>query len=130
MIRTRFAIVTGAVALWAIGSVAAQAFEQMPVIPAPVAPVVAPAPQPGLSFGGNTTQTEPKKKGRGLKLPVVGEISVPKLPGAGKFSFFKLDFGLDLMYGSTVNDETSLGFSADPPADGELTILGKFKRRF
>ena len=130
MIQNRFAIVAGAVALWAMGSVAAHAFEQTPVAPAPAAPVMTPAPQPNLSFGDATAQAEPKKKGRGLKLPVVGKISVPKLPGAGKLSVFKLDFGLDLMYGSPASDDTGLGFSADPPADGDLTILGKFTRRF
>ena len=133
MIQTRFATITGAVALWAMGSVAVLAFEQTPVAPAPAAPVVVPAPQPALSFGDETTQAKPKKKGRGLKLPVVGEISVARvarLPVVRKLSIPKLDFGLDLMYGSSASDETGLGFSAEPPADDGLTILGRFTRRF
>jgi hypothetical protein len=42
----------------------------------------------------------------------------------------KLNFGLDLMYGSVENDETDLGFSDDSTTDNDLTILGKVKRRF
>ena len=132
MILTRFAIITGAVAIWAMGSVAAQAFEQTPgaSAPAPAAPVTVPAPQPDLSFGNETRETKLKKKIRGLKLPRIGKISVPKLPGVGKISVPKLNFGLDLMYGSSEPADTGLGFSADTPTDDDLTILGKFKRRF
>ncbi len=119
MFRTRFAILSGAAAIWAMGSMAAQAFEQTSVVPAPAAPISAPAAQPDLSFDTKTTQAEPKKKGRGLKLPVVGKISLPKL-----------NFGLDLMYGSSEPADTGLGFSADTPTEDDLTILGKFKRRF
>ena len=130
MMRTRFAITTGALAIWAMGSVAAHSFEQTPAAPAPAAPVTVPAPQPDLSFDDKTRVTGPKKKGRSLKLPVVGKISVPKLPGVGKISVPKLNFGLDLMYGSSEPADTGLGFSADLPTDDDLTILGKFKRRF
>ncbi len=134
MIQIRFAIITAAVVLWAMGSVAAQAFEQTPVDPAPPVPVAVPAPQPNLSFSDETTQAgtpqaEPKKKGRSLKLPIVGKISVPRLPGVGKLSFFKLDFGLDLIYGSPGPADAGLGFSGAASEDG-LTILGKVKRRF
>ena len=127
MFRTRFAILSGAAAIWAMGSMAAQAFEQTSVVPAPIS---APAAQPDLSFDTKTTQAEPKKKGRGLKLPVVGKISLPKLPGVGKISVPRLNFGLDLMYGSSDPADTGLGFSADTPTEDDLTILGKFKRRF
>ncbi len=118
--RIRFAILFGAVAAWAMGSVAAQAFEQTPLAPAPAGAVTVPAqPQPDLFFGSDIKEAEPKKKGRGLKLP-----------GIGKLSFPKLDFGLDLMYGSQESAETGLGFSTDPAAEDGLTILGTFKRRF
>lgn len=116
--RIRFAILSGAVAAWAMGSVAAQAFEQRTL--APAAAVTVPAqPQPDLFFGSDIKEAEPKKKGRGLKLP-----------GIGKLSFPKLDFGLDLMYGSQESADTGLGFSNDPAGDDGLTILGTFKRRF
>lgn len=119
--RIRFAILSGAVAAWAMGSVAAQAFEQTPLAPAPAAAVTVPAPQPqpDLFFGSDIKEAEPKKKGRGLKLPGIGKLSIPKL-----------DFGLDLMYGSQESVDTGLGFSNDPAAEDGLTILGTFKRRF
>ncbi|GBE43961.1 hypothetical protein BMS3Bbin10_02045 [bacterium BMS3Bbin10] len=120
--RTRFAILSGAVVVWAMGSVAAQAFEQKLLDPAPAASIAVPAQsQPNLSFGSEIRESKPKKKGRGLKLPGVGKLSIPKL-----------NFGLDLMYGSPETADTGLGFSADPGATGDddLTILGTFKRRF
>ncbi len=116
--RTRFAILSGVLAAWAMSSVAAQAFELKSLAQAPAAPVIAPA-QPNLSFESETTAAKPKKKGRSLKLPGVGEFSIPKL-----------NFGLDLMYGSPEPDDTGLGFSADPATDDDITILGTFKRRF
>lgn len=114
--RTRIAMLS--VAVWAMGSIAAQAFEQTPL--APPAPVTVPAqPQSNFSFGTKIEETGPKKKSRSFKLPGVGKLSIPKL-----------NFGLDLMYGSSQTDDSGLGFSADPATDDDLTILGTFKRRF
>ena len=116
MMRIRFAILSGAVAVWALGSFTAQAFEQRSL--APAAPITVPA-EPNLSLESKSVTVAPKKKGRGLKLPGVGKISIPKL-----------NFGLDLMYGSPEPDDTILDFSTDSAADDDLTILGTFKRRF
>ncbi len=116
--RKNFAIISGALGIWAVSSAAAFAFEQTPLAPAPSVTVTAPevtAPK----FDGETKKLELQKKSSGLKIPGLGLFSVPKL-----------NFGLDLMYGSPENDDAILRFSGDSASDDDLTILGKVKRRF
>ena len=112
--RKRFAIISGAIVVWAVGSATAFAFEQTPMAPEPAATVTMPE-KTAQKFDGETKKLEPQKKSSGVKIPGLGNLSVPKL-----------NFGLDLMYGSPESDDTDLSFSGD----NDLTILGKVKRRF
>lgn len=113
------AIIFGAVALWVMSPVAALAFEQQnPLAPAPVAPVAKPA-DPVISLDEKVRDSEPQKKGRSIRLPGIGKLSVPKL-----------NFGLDLMYGTPETSDTDLGFSAEPAGEDDVTIMGKVRRRF
>lgn len=116
--RKRFAVISGALFVWAAGSAAAFAFEQTPLAPAPAAPITAPA-ESAPKFDGETKKLEPQKKSGGLKIPGLGKLSVPKL-----------NFGLDLMYGSPEKGDTDLSFSGESAGDDDVTILGTFKRRF
>lgn len=124
MIGKRFVIIAGVVAVWAMGSVTAHAFEQQqaaPQAPMTAAPVTVPA-DPTMSLDEKVNESEPQKKGRGFKLPGIGRLSVPEL-----------NFGLDLMYGTSETSETDLGFSSDSSdsiGEEEITIMGKVKRRF
>jgi len=119
VIGKRFVIIAGVVAVWAMGSVTAHAFEQQaPVAPAPAAPISVPA-DPAMSLDEKVNESEPQKKGKGFKLPGIGKLSIPKF-----------NFGLDLMYGTPETSETYLGFSSDPAGEEEVTIMGKVKRRF
>ena len=121
MIGKRFVIIAGVVAVWAMGSVTAHAFEQQqaaPQAPMPAAPVTVPA-DPAMSLDEKVNESEPQKKGRGFKLPGIGRLSVPKF-----------NFGLDLMYGTPETSDTDLGFSSDSIGEEEITIMGKVKRRF
>ncbi len=119
MIGKRFVIIAGVVAVWAMGSVTAHAFEQQaPVAPLPAAPISVPA-DPAMSLDEKVNESEPQKKGKGFKLPGIGKLSIPKF-----------NFGLDLMYGTPETSETYLGFSSDPAGEEEVIIMGKVKRRF
>jgi hypothetical protein len=114
MIGKRFVIIAGVVAVWAMGSVTAHAFEQQ----APAAPISVPA-DPVVSLDEKVNESQPQKKGKGFKLPGIGKLSIPKF-----------NFGLDLMYGTPETSETYLGFSSDPAGEDDVTIMGKVKRRF
>lgn len=115
----RSAIIIGAVVLWAMSPVGAHAFEQqMPQETAPAAPVIK-SIDPAVSLNEEMKPSEPEKKGRGFKLP-----------GFGKFSIPKFNFGLDLMYGSPETSDVELGFSSEPAVEDDVTIMGKVKRRF
>ena len=114
--RNRFAVISGALFVWAVGSAAAFAFEQTPL--APAAPITAPA-ESAPKFDGETKKLEPRKNSGGLKIPGLGKLSVPKL-----------NFGLDLMYGSPEKGDTYLSFSGESAGGDDVTILGTFKRRF
>lgn len=116
--RNSFAVISGALFVWLIGSATTHAFEQTPMVPAPDASIaerVAPAP----AFDGETKKPEAEKKNGGLKIPGIGKLSVPKL-----------NFGLDLMYGASEKDDADLRFSGESGGDDDVTILGKVKRRF
>ena len=116
--RTKVTVISGALVVWAVSSAAAFAFEQTPVAPAP-APAVKTPEEAAPKLDGEATNLEPQKKSGGLKIPGLGKLSIPKL-----------NFGLDLMYGSPENKPTDLGFSGDSTSDGDMTILGTVKRRF
>ena len=116
--RKRFAVISGALIVWAAGPATAYAFEQTPLAPSPPASITAPA-EPAAKFDGETKQLEFRKKSGGLKIP-----------GFGKWSLPKLNFGLDLMYGSPAMDDADLRFSGESIGDDDVTILGKVKRRF
>jgi len=110
-------IIAGIIGLWAMGSVTAHAFEQQ-TPQAPAAPVIVPA-VPESSLDEKASEPQLQKKGRSFKLPGIGMLSLPKL-----------NFGLDLMYGTPETSDAELGFSSEPAGEDDLTIMGKFKRRF
>ena len=116
--RTKITVISGALVVWAVSSAAAFAFEQIPVAPAPALAVKTPE-EAAPKFDGEATKLELQNKSGGLKIPGLGKLSIPKL-----------NFGLDLMYGSPENDATDLGFSGDSTGDDDMTILGTVKRRF
>lgn len=122
--RKRIAVISGAVVLWSLGSVAAHAFEQTTLAPSPAAPIAVPT-EPASKFSDDTKKSDLQKKSSGWKIPGLG-----KLPGVRKLSVPKLNFGLDLMYGSPENNDLDLQFSGEPVKDDDVTILGTFKRRF
>ena len=125
MFRKRFAIRVCAIAFCAFAASGASAFEQTPLPQAssPAVPpqVTAPALSPGLALDEQAKDAQPdEKKQRGFKIPGLGTVTLPKL-----------NFGLDLMYGSPESDDTELGFTNDAnPGDDDLRIMGKVKRRF
>ena len=125
MFRKRFAIKVSPFVVWAVMGSGAYAFEQTPLPPASapaIAPqVTAPPSTPNLSLDEQAKPVEPKEeKKRGLKIPGLGKVTVPKL-----------NFGLDLMYGNPEPGGTELGFTNDGSQNSDdLTIMGKMKRRF
>lgn len=125
MFRKQFAIRVSAVVFWAVAASGANAFEQTPLpqatSPSPTPQVTAPSVSPNYSLD---SQAKPKqqveKEQRGLKIPGLGKVTIPRL-----------NFGLDLMYGAPEESDTELGFSNDTnQGDDDLTIMGKVKRRF
>ena len=125
MFRKRFAITVCAFAFCAFAASGANAFEQTPLPQAssPAAPpqVTAPEVSPDLSLDTQARSAQADEQNqRGLKIPGLGRVTIPKL-----------NFGLDLMYGSPEVDDTELGFTNDAnPGDDDLRIMGKVKRRF
>lgn len=116
----RLAIISGALAAWILIPVAAHAFEQQQTAPA-MQPAPSVAPQtPAVELDKMPAAPQPEKS-KGLKLPGIGNITIPKL-----------DFGLDLMYGSQDNKrDTELQFAPiEPTNEDDVRIMGKVKRRF
>lgn len=119
MTRKCSAIIATIIAVWLMSPDSANAFEQQgQVTPAPAAPV-AKAVNPAITLDQKLKTTEPQNSGGGFKLPGIGKLSLPKL-----------NFGLDLMYGNPEINDTDLGFSSDPAGEDDVTIMGKVKRRF
>ena len=124
MVIRSIAIISGCLAVWAISPGTAIAFEQQQA-PALAQPPGAPPPVAGkgkspLDLGKEVNSTA-EEEDKGLKSPGLGTFSAPKL-----------NFGLDLMYGNPDTDTSNLGFTNDPLIDksDDLTIMGKFKKRF
>jgi len=121
--RKQLTILSGVLAAWAMSSAPAYAFQETQV-----------APEPSLSMNDSNADnatfdlqaTDPKateeKSDSKLKLQEDGTLKV--LP--------KLDFGLDVMYGSPDDDDPIA--HAAPVEDYETSdgvrILGTLKRRF
>lgn len=113
-------IVVGAALLWVAGSASAVAFQEVPT-----------ASTPSL-FG-------PQSTGQALafdaKIPDGGSTAAEKKSGAGNqqgkgpVGFLpKMNFGLELLYGSSERDEPAPSIT-DQGSD-DLQILGTIKRRF
>jgi len=96
-------------------STPALAFQEMPE-----------APQPEVSYGAS----EPAAPSVALQTPLGGTSQASENTSTSLLNFGilpKLDIGLELLYG----DEQQ-GAGQDPIADetGDVTVLGKVKRRF
>jgi hypothetical protein len=81
------------------------------------------APAPEVSYGS----TEPSAPSAALQSPSGGAQASEK-KGVLNFGILpKLDIGLELLYGNSQDAEAQ-----DPMADesGDVTVLGKIKRRF
>lgn len=119
----RRVMISGVIAAWILIPASAKAFEQQaPATPAPDAPTVkvpgAAAPAASLDEQQGVSSAQQEKR-PSLKVPGIGRLSVPKL-----------NFGLDLMYGSKESTNTDLNFTPDPLTEDSVTIMGKVKRRF
>jgi hypothetical protein len=108
------AVINGLMAL-SLGSLPALAFQEMPE--PPPADIPAATPQPGaLQLGTPAGETAPATEEGGLNL--FGYNVLPKF-----------DFGLDVHYGQ---DQQQLELQGPDTLDenGDVTVLGKVKRRF
>jgi hypothetical protein len=110
----RSVIIAGLVAL-SLGSVPALAFQEMPEAPPADVPAATPYADP-LQLGTPSGGSVPESDEGGLSM--FGYTVLPKF-----------NFGLDVMYGQ---DQPQLDLS--PPItdeqSGDVTVLGKVKRRF
>ena len=118
--RRTLHIVAGAGLLWAVGPGVAFAFQEVPTSSTPSLG----APQftgRALSF-----DAEPSDSGKSTKKKSGGG----EQEGKGALGFLpKINFGLELLYGSPETDESASPSITDPATD-DLQILGKIKRRF
>lgn len=91
------------------------AFQEMPV-PPPSAPTAAQPAPPNFALG--TRQADPEE-GKSDSMEIFGYAVVPKL-----------DFGLELLYGPEAQPvEREQGLTT-LDVGGDVTVLGKIKRRF
>jgi hypothetical protein len=110
----RSVVIAGLVAL-SLGSVPALAFQEMPE--PPPADIPAGTPEIGaLQLGTPTGEAAPKTEEGGLSM--FGYTVLPKF-----------DFGLDVMYGQDQQQLDLQGPITDEES-GDVTVLGKVKRRF
>ena len=116
--RTPIAIAALMAAL-SFGSASAFAFQETP-LPPPADTSQASPPANALQLGApGAAQIDPQADRKGLKL--FGYTVLPKL-----------DFGLDVLYGQDVQ-QLQLGGTDDLDTldeNGDVTVLGKVKRRF
>jgi hypothetical protein len=108
--------IAGLMAALSFGSAPALAFQETPAPPPAEVPQAAP-PANTLQLGTpGVTATSPQTDHSGVKL--FGYTFLPKL-----------DFGLDVLYGQ---DDQQLQLQGPTTLDenGDVTVLGKVKRRF
>lgn len=99
----------------------AMAFEEIPEAPTPDPLQVAPDNSPALNLTTPSTVAPPA--------PEVADRSGAKVFGLNLLP--KLDFGLELMYGEDDRLEMQQGAASSTIDDnGDVTVLGKFKRHF
>jgi len=111
----RLVAIAGLAATLSLGSAPALAFQETPVPPTPGAEAAPEAAPPSLQLGTpGAAQTDPQADRHGLKL--FGYTILPKL-----------DFGLDVMYGQ---EQVQLQGPTALEENGDVTVLGKVKRRF
>ena len=103
-----------ALALTAGVAESAAAFQEIPV-PAPSAPN-APQSAPDLALG--SARETPERSAKSDSVEIFGYAVVPKL-----------DFGLELLYGQGQPLEREQGLTTFD-VGGDVTVLGKIKRRF
>ena len=118
--RRTLHIVVGAGLLWAVSSGSAFAFQEVPT---------SSTPSPGVpQFTGRALSfdAEPVGGGKSAKKKSGGS----EQEGKGSIGFLpKMNFGLELLYGSPETDDSASPSITDPAAD-DLQILGTIKRRF
>jgi len=113
----RLVAIAGLVATLSFGGAPALAFQETPVPPIPGAEAVPETAPPSLQLGTpGAAQTDPQAERQGLKL--FGYTVLPKL-----------DFGLDVMYGQD-QEQLQLQGPTALEENGDVTVLGKVKRRF
>lgn len=118
----RAAIITGALAVWIFSHQFAYAFQQTPTASGPQA-VTPQAQQSGAPLntepGNSPAGVVDEKRPEGFAIPGLGSIGV--LP--------KLDFGLELLYGTSAEERAQESAAPDTGFD-DVTIRGSLKRRF
>ncbi|MGI9383082.1 MAG: hypothetical protein ACR2PO_07995 [Methyloligellaceae bacterium] len=119
--RRTLHIAVGAVLFWAVGSGSAIAFQE---VPTPSTPSLS-----GPQFNGRALSFDAKVPDGGGKA-AEEKSGAREKKGKGSVGFLpKMNFGLELLYGSSDLDESSAPSITDPATD-DLQILGKIKRRF
>ena len=108
--------IAGLTAALSFGSAPALAFQETPAPPPAEVPQAVP-PADALQLGTpGAAQTDPQADRKGLKL--FGYTVLPKL-----------DFGLDVLYGQD-QQQLELQGPTTLEENGDVTVLGKVKRRF
>lgn len=115
--RRSFAI-AGLMAVLSLSGGPALAFQETPA-PPPEAPTegAPPANPPAVQLGNPGAAADPEADRKGVK--VFGYSILPKL-----------DFGLDLLYGQEQQQLELQGQGSTLEENGDVTVLGKVKRRF
>jgi hypothetical protein len=112
-----FCAIAGLMAVLSFGSGRALAFQETPALPPADSPQAAPhAPAPQLGTPATTPVTPDTNRG-GLKL--FGYTVLPKL-----------NFGLDVLYGQDDQQLQLQQGSTSLDENGDVSVLGKVKRRF
>ena len=115
--RRSFAI-AGLMAALSLGGGPVLAFKETPAPPPVAATEGAPqANPPAMQLGNPGAAADPEADRKGLK--VFGYSILPKL-----------DFGLDLLYGQEQQPLELQGQGSTLEENGDVTVLGKVKRRF
>ena len=109
--------IAGLMAALSFGGAPAFAFEEMPVPPPADSLQAAPlANAPALQLGSPDSAANPQGDRKGVKV-------------FGYNLFPKLDFGLDVLYGQD-QQQLELQGPTTLEENGDVTVLGKVKRRF